>query len=148
MLKSQIPLILIADDDPDDRFLIQEAISEADLEVHIEQVKDGQKLIDYLCLNGDYANGKPAPTPDLILLDLNMPCKDGREALAELKFNPKLQIIPVVVLTTSSSPDDIHQTYSLGVSSYITKPASFDGLVKTMKVLVEYWFKITKLPRS
>jgi len=139
--------ILLVDDDPDDRFLIQEAILEAELPIELFQATDGQDMIEYLCLQGEYRNGKPAPTPDLILLDLNMPRKDGREALAEIKANPKLQMIPVVVLTTSSAPEDIRQTYHLGVSSYITKPVSFDGLVETMKILGEYLFTIARLPQ-
>jgi CheY-like chemotaxis protein len=144
--KNQMTVLLV-DDDPDDRFLIQEAVSEAGLQIMLEQAQDGQELIDYLCHQGKYTNGRAGPRPDLILLDLNMPRKDGREALAEIKANEKLQMIPIVVLTTSSSPDDIRQAYCLGVSSYLTKPVSFDGLVEMMKVLGEYWFNIAQLPK-
>jgi len=148
MMKKDKPIILLADDDADDRFLIQEAMVEANLSNEVNFVKDGQELIDYLNQEGDFANGNAGPKPGMILLDLNMPRKDGREALKEIKSDPKLRSIPIVVLTTSSSEDDIQYTYSLGVASYITKPVTFDGLVEVMQALGNYWFNIAKLPRS
>jgi CheY-like chemotaxis protein len=136
----------MADDDADDRIFAQEALVEAKLANDFRFVVDGQELIDYLHKNGSYGGEAEAPTPGLILLDLNMPRKDGREALAEIKTDPKLRRIPVVVLTTSKSEEDILKTYDLGVSGYITKPVTFDGLVETMKALGNYWFQIVELP--
>ena len=110
-------------------------------------VNDGEDLMDYLARRGAYA-GANAPRPGLILLDLNMPRKDGREALAEIKADPELRKIPIVVLTTSRAEEDIFRTYDLGVSSFITKPVTFEGLVDAMKVLAEYWFEIVQLPNG
>ena len=148
MMSNTKPIILIADDDPDDRFLVQEAMSETGLKNELFFVKDGQELLDYLNGNGEYTDGKTAPRPSLILLDLNMPRMDGREALALLKADPDLRRIPVVVLTTSNAEDDINRTYDLGVASYITKPVTFDGLIEMIQIFSDYWFNITKLPRS
>lgn len=138
--------ILMADDDEDDRLMAKEALEEARLANSLCFVEDGEELIDYLQHRGKYADHCKYPLPGLILLDLNMPRKDGREALREIKEDPALHHIPVVVLTTSSSEEDILRTYDLGVNSYITKPVSFEGLVKLMKVLGQYWFQIVKLP--
>jgi len=139
-------MILHVDDDSDDRYLIQEAFEELDLNINLRQVIDGQDLMDYLLLEGKYVDASLAPKPDLILLDLNMPRMSGREALVEIKRSPELWHVPIVVLTTSSSPEDIHHAYSNGASSYIAKPVSFDGLSETVKVLAEYWFNLSKLP--
>ncbi len=138
--------ILMADDDADDRFLTQEALSEVTMANDLKFVHDGQELIDYLTRQRDYSDGNSAPLPGLILLDLNMPRKNGREALAEIKANPELRRIPIVALTTSQAEEDILRTYDLGVAGFITKPVSFEGLVKSMKVLCEYWFQIVTLP--
>jgi CheY-like chemotaxis protein len=137
----------MAEDDANDRYLFKLAKDKAGLSNEIRFVKDGQELLDYLTKRGPYASGCPAPKPGMILLDLNMPGMDGREALAEIKANPELGLIPIIVFTTSSEEDDIHYTYDLGVSSYITKPATFDGLVEIMKALGEYWFKTSCLPK-
>ena len=137
--------ILIAEDDPDDRLLAQEALQEGRLANDIQFVRDGEELLDYLRRQGEYAN-KPAPRPGVILLDLNMPRKDGREALTEIKHDPDLRRIPVVVMTTSKAEEDILRTYDLGVSSFIIKPLSFEGLVEVMKTLEHYWFEIVELP--
>ncbi len=139
--------ILMADDDADDCYLIQEALSEAKAANDLKFVHDGQELIEYLTKQGEYANGHNAPRPSLILLDLNMPRKNGQEALKEIKADPHLRSIPVVVLTTSKSEEDILQTYDLGVAGFITKPVSFDGLVQSMNVLCEYWLQIVALPK-
>ena len=101
--------------------------------------------MEYLYYQGEYTHDN-APRPDLILLDLNMPRKDGREALQEIKADPELRQIPIVVLTTSKADEDIYRTYDLGVNSYITKPVSFEGLVEVMKTLTSYWFHIVRLP--
>ncbi len=138
--------ILIADDDPEDRMLAQEALEEARLANDVRYVQDGQELLDYLKHQGQYADPKDAPRPGMILLDLNMPRKDGREALEEIKADPELKSIPVVILTTSEADEDILKTYGLGASSYITKPVTFDGLVKIMLALKAYWFEIVALP--
>ncbi|MCH8826206.1 MAG: response regulator [Chloroflexi bacterium] len=138
--------ILMADDDEDDRMFAQDALVEARLANHIDFVEDGEELMDYLRHRGKYDNGNSPTRPGLILLDLNMPRKDGREALKEIKADPKLRQIPVVVLTTSKAQEDIFRTYDLGVSSFITKPVSFEGLVDIMKTLSKYWFEIVTLP--
>ncbi len=139
--------ILMADDDADDQMLAREALAEARLANSLYFVKDGQDLMDYLHNRGEYAE-QPSPRPGLILLDLNMPKKDGREALKEIKADPDLRRIPVVVLTTSDAEEDIFRTYELGVNSYIKKPVTFDGLVDVMKSLGKYWFEIVELPRD
>lgn len=143
--------ILLADDDADDRMLAQDALDESRLANHLCCVEDGEELMDYLYHRGRYAkllpDGKdPAPRPGLILLDLNMPKKDGREALKEIKSDPALRQIPVVVLTTSKAEEDIYRTYDLGVNSFITKPVAFESLVEVMKSLGRYWFAIVELP--
>ena len=139
--------ILMADDDEDDRLMAEEAMQEARLLNDVHFVKDGVELMEYLCYQGEF-NHDNAPRPDLILLDLNMPRKDGREALQEIKADPELRQIPIVVLTTSKADEDIYRTYDLGVNSYITKPVSFEGLVEVMKSLTSYWFHIVRLPSS
>jgi CheY-like chemotaxis protein len=138
--------ILLADDDEEDRLMTQEALAESRLANDVRFVEDGEALTDYLFHRGDYSEPVDAPTPGLILLDLNMPKKDGREALAEIEADPKLRHIPVVVLTTSKAEEDIVRTYALGVNSFITKPVTFDGLVEAMSVFTHYWFQIVALP--
>jgi len=140
--------ILMADDDEDDRFMAREALQEARLANDLHFVEDGVELMDYLYRRGKYRNNADAPRPGLILLDLNMPRKDGREALKEIKSDPDLRQIPIVVLTTSKADEDIYRSYNLGVNSYITKPVSFEGLVEVMKALSMYWFKIVQLPAN
>ena len=137
--------ILIADDDPEDRMLAKDALEESHLANDIEFVEDGEELMDYLCRLGQYQVLKGSPLPGLILLDLNMPRKDGREALAEIKANPVLKRIPVVILTTSKAEEDILRTYDLGVSGFVVKPVAFEGLVQVMKTLVQYWFEIVEI---
>lgn len=134
--------ILVADDDADDRFLIKEAFEESSLANTLDFVEDGVELMDYL--KSSYAGDKELP--GLILLDLNMPKKDGREALKEIKSDPTLKRIPVVVLTTSKAEEDIFRTYDLGVNSFITKPVTFDGLVEVIQSLSNYWRQIVRLP--
>ena len=138
--------ILMADDDADDRMFAKDALEEARLANDLYFVEDGEELMDYLRHHGKYANLNGSPKPGLILLDLNMPRKDGREALKEIKDDDELKRIPVVVLTTSQAQEDIYRTYDLGVSSFITKPVSFEGLVEIMKTLGKYWFEIVTLP--
>jgi len=137
--------ILMADDDPDDRFITKEAFKEAGLINDLRFVEDGEELIDYLYQRGKYHDAKNAPRPGLILLDLNMPKKDGREALREIKADESLRRIPVVVLTTSKEEEDIIRAYDLGSNSYITKPVSFNSLLITLKALANYWLQIVQL---
>ncbi|HAK61476.1 MAG TPA: two-component system response regulator [Nitrospiraceae bacterium] len=144
--KGQSITILMADDDEDDRMMAKEALEDARLVNVIRFVEDGEELMDYLCRRGNYADAENAPRPGLILLDLNMPKKDGREALKEIKGDPDLRRIPIVVLTTSKAEEDIYRTYDLGVNSFITKPVSFESLVEIMKGLARYWFEIVELP--
>ena len=139
-------VILMADDDEDDRMMAKEALEEARLVNAIRFVEDGEELMDYLYHRGNYADAKNAPRPGLILLDLNMPKKDGREALKEIKGDPDLRRIPIVVLTTSKAEEDIFRTYDLGGNSFITKPVSFERLVEIMKGLARDWFEIVELP--
>ncbi len=126
--------------------LNREALAESRLRNGLLFVEDGEELLDYLYGRGQYTVPGRAPRPDLILLDLNMPRKDGREALAEIKADPDLRRIPIVVLTTSKAEEDILRTYDLGVSGFITKPATFEGLVEATRVMTTYWFQIVKLP--
>ncbi|MEQ9443295.1 MAG: response regulator [Cyclobacteriaceae bacterium] len=139
--------ILMADDDPDDRVLTKDALEENRLANDLHFVEDGEELMDYLYQRGKF-NAENAPRPGLILLDLNMPRKDGREALAEIKAEPRFKHIPVIVLTTSKAEEDIFKTYDLGVSSFITKPVSFDDLVYVTKAIGQYWFGIVELPKG
>jgi CheY-like chemotaxis protein len=141
-------VILIADDDAEDRMLIHEALDESRLKNQIQFVENGEELMDYLHNQGKYSKRDDYPTPGLILLDLNMPKKDGREALKEIKADDNLRLIPIVVLTTSKAEEDILRTYDLGVSSFITKPVTFSALVDVMKTLSKYWFEIVELPPS
>lgn len=139
-------VILLADDDPDDRMLTTRALKKNLLANEIRSVVDGEDLMDYLLQRGKYSEPGEAPRPGMILLDLNMPKKDGREALQEIKSNPSLRRIPVVVLTTSEAEQDILRSYDLGVNAFVTKPVTFDGLAGAIKALGEFWFEIVKLP--
>ncbi|MDB6027931.1 MAG: response regulator receiver protein [Verrucomicrobiales bacterium] len=138
--------IVMADDDADDRELAADAFAECRLANKVHFVEDGEELMNYLLRQGKYESQPDTPLPALILLDLNMPKKDGREALKEIKAHPDLKRIPIVVLTTSKAEEDILRTYDLGVNSYITKPVTFESLVDTVKVLGKYWFEIVELP--
>lgn len=138
--------ILIADDDAEDRMLIKEALYECRLKNGLQFVEDGEQLMDYLHNRGVFSDKQKYPLPGIILLDLNMPRKDGREALKEIKADQHLRKIPIIILTTSKAEEDILRTYDLGVSSFITKPVKFNDLVEIMKTLNKYWFEIVNLP--
>lgn len=138
--------ILMADDDEDDCMLASEALTESHLQHELHLVKDGEELMDYLYRRGKYINPENSPPPGLILLDLNMPKKDGREALREIKSNPTFKHIPVVVLTTSKAQEDIRLSYSLGANSFIIKPVTFASLVEVMTTIGKYWFNVVELP--
>ncbi|MFQ5568674.1 MAG: response regulator [Rhodothermales bacterium] len=139
-------VILLAEDDPDDRLLTMRALTKNRLSNTIKWVENGEELVAYLYGRGKYDKPGSAPRPGLILLDLNMPRMDGREALQIIKADPALRRIPVVVLTTSQAEQDIFQSYELGVNAFVTKPVTFDGLAKAIKVLGDFWFEIVKLP--
>ena len=139
-------VILMADDDDDDRVLALDAFTESHLANELRFVSDGEELLEYLRQTGRYAEPGTAPRPGIILLDLNMPRKDGREALEEIKADADLRLIPVVVMTTSSAEEDLLRSYDLGAASYITKPVTFEGLVKVMRAFGDYWFEIVALP--
>lgn len=139
-------VILMADDDPDDRLLAQEAMAESRLRNDFRFVENGVELLDYLNRRGAFADPAASPLPGLILLDLNMPKMDGREALRQIRADPALRRIPVVVMTTSREQADVTRTYELGVNSFIVKPVTFEGMVEVMKALGKYWFEIVELP--
>ena len=138
--------ILIADDDIEDRMMMADAFAESRLVNPLRFVEDGEQLMDYLYQRGAYADPASAPRPGLILLDLNMPKKDGRKALQEIKSDPHLRHIPVVVLTTSKAEVDVYRSYDLGVNSFITKPVTVAGLIEVVSILGKYWFEIVDLP--
>jgi CheY-like chemotaxis protein len=139
-------VILMADDDADDRMLTKDALTESRVLNDLRFVEDGEELLDYLKGRGAYTDRENYPRPGLILLDLNMPKKDGREALKEIKADPDLRRIPIVVMTTSKAEEDIYRSYDLGASSFITKPVTFDRLVELMKTMGQYWVEFVELP--
>ncbi len=147
MIKSNFPIrIVVADDDADDRMMIRDAFEESKLGNPIDFVEDGMELMEYLKREGKYSSLAGQPYPGFILLDLNMPRKDGRTALKEIKESAELHRIPIVILTTSKAEEDIIKTYNLGVNSFICKPVSFDKLVDIVKTVGHYWIQIVALP--
>jgi CheY-like chemotaxis protein len=141
---SKTKIILMAEDDVDDRLLAKDALAESGLDSELRFVDNGEELLDYLHRRGKF--DAQALPPGLILLDLNMPVKDGREVLREIKSNPALRQIPVVVLTTSHADTDIELIYHLGANSFITKPVRYELLVDVMRILSQYWLKTVELP--
>ena len=146
MKDDKTPIILIAEDDEDDRMFTKEAFDESFVNHEIRFVNDGVELLDYLKRRNKYTDPATSPRPSIILLDLNMPKMDGREALREIKSDPKLRTIPVIILTTSKAEQDIVKTYDLGVNCFITKPVSFTAFLEVTRTLGHYWFDIVKLP--
>src|SRR5207248_2882131 len=138
--------ILMADDDADDRLMAKEAFEESRVVNDLRFVEDGVELLDYLKRRGKFSDPAISPRPGLILLDLNMPKKDGREALKEIKADPKLKNIRIVILTTSAGEEDVLRSYDISAASYITKPVTFEGLVEIVKTLGKYWLEIVELP--
>ncbi|QCZ93210.1 response regulator [Salinimonas iocasae] len=147
--KEALPInILMADDDEDDRLLTLDALKESRVLNNLYFVEDGVELLEFLRREGKYSDPSDSPRPSLILLDLNMPRMDGREALQEIKSDPALRSIPVVILTTSKEEEDMLRGYDLGCASYITKPVNFDGLVDLMRALGRYWIEFVELPHD
>ena len=147
-MKSEHLNILMADDDPDDRMLVRDALQESQSPHQLTCVEDGEELLDYLRHRGAYSSLDESSRSYLILLDLNMPRKDGRETLREIKADPQLRRIPVVILTTSQAEEDIARSYDMGASSFITKPSDFATLVTLVQMINQYWFKTVRLPPS
>lgn len=140
--------LVIADDDPDDRLLIIEAFKDLHLTNAIVEVGDGEELMDYLRHRGKFTGNNGLPLPGLILLDLNMPRMDGREALKEIKNDPDLRRIPVVVLTTSKAEEDVIRSYDIGANSFIVKPVTAEGFINVVRSLQRYWLEIVEIPRE
>jgi CheY-like chemotaxis protein len=140
--------ILMADDDAEDRMLARDALTAGRVLNDFHAVCDGEELMNYLNRRGSYAAPGRAPRPGLILLDLAMPRKSGRAALAEIKADPRLRQIPVVVMTTSSEEEDVCRSYDLGAASYVTKPISFEALVEVMRAMGRYWLEVVELPEA
>ena len=138
--------ILMADDDPDDRQLTREAFEESKLSNDLRFVEDGEELLDYLYRRGKYADPASSPRPSIILLDLNMPRKDGREALQIIRSDPQMRPIRVIIMTTSKAEEDMLRSYDLSAASYITKPVTFERLVDVVRALGKYWLEIVELP--
>jgi CheY-like chemotaxis protein len=143
---SKAMVVLMAEDDSDDRLLVKDAMTECRWEGDLRFVENGEELLDYLMRRGRFTQPASAPRPGLILLDLNMPKKDGRETLREIKADRDLRCIPVVVFTTSKASADIGAMYELGANSFISKPIQFDALVRVMRILGQYWFHTVELP--
>ena len=141
-------VLLVAEDDEDDFLLIRKAMQDARLSNELRRVKDGKELMDYLYARDEYADAGKAPCPGIILLDLNMPRKDGREALQEIKADPDLKGIPVIVFTTSGAEEDVIRSYGLGVNSFIQKPLKYEAFVNVVKTFGKYWFEIVTLAPS
>lgn len=140
--------ILLAENNDDHYLLIKDAFQQGSSLHDVKRVENGEELLDYLLHQGRYQDPATSPSPSLILLDLNMPKKDGREALMEIKSHPVLRKIPTVILTTSNAEKDILDCYDYGANTFIRKPMDFDQLVKTLQVVVNYWFKISELPTN
>jgi CheY-like chemotaxis protein len=139
-------IVLYADDDPEDRMLVKDAWAESRVANELHFVEDGEDLMDYLHRRGKYQHLAHTRLPGMILLDLNMPKMDGREALQHIKADPRLRTIPTVVLTTSKAEEDILRAYGLGVNSFIVKPVTFKSLVDLTLAFSRYWFEIVELP--
>ncbi len=140
--------ILMADDDEEDQMLAAEALEEARLGNDLRFVNDGEELMAYLRREGRFADPASSPRPGLILLDLNMPRMDGREALRQIKADPALRKIPVVILTTSQAQEDIVRTYDLGAAGFVVKPVAFEGLVEVVRTIGRYWIQVVARPDS
>jgi CheY-like chemotaxis protein len=148
MARSNAVTILMADDDVDDRDLTRDAMKRNQMEGELRWVEDGEELLDYLNRRGRYSEPSAAPRPGIILLDLNMPRMGGRDVLREIKADPELRRIPIIVLSTSSAEEDVLSSYELGANCFITKPGTFERLVEVVRVLGEHWLRTARLPRA
>lgn len=138
--------ILMAEDDDDYYLLAEEAFRDFRVLNKLNRVSDGEELMEYLLHQGKYQKKEDFPRPGLILLDLNMPKKNGHAALREIRQHPELCRIPIIILTISRDKKDIQQSYALGANSFMTKPLNFNQLVETLKVFNQYWFEIVEIP--
>ena len=151
MAKNRSVVILLAEDDDDDYLLMKQAFQKARIANELHRVRNGEELMELLLWRSGERHDSPprsGPWPSLILLDLNMPKMDGRQALREIKAHPELCRIPVVVLTTSQQDEDVLRSYQAGANSYIRKPVTFEQLVEMVRTLEKYWFEIVELPAS
>ncbi len=146
MMKRAPVVILMAEDDADDRLLCQQALAESRVVNELRFVEDGEQLLDYLYRRNQYAEPESSPRPGLILLDLNMPRMDGREALRIIKADPSLRKIPIVIMTTSQAEEDIDRSYDYGANSFVTKPVTFERLVELMQTMGRYWIEFVESP--
>lgn len=147
MTSNKAVTLLLAEDDPDDRLLLRDAVEDQRLDAELMCVEDGEQLIDYLNQRGEFDSGN-APVPVLILMDLNMPKMGGREALTVIKSHPVFRSLPVVMLTTSSDRADVAESYRLGASGFIVKPSDYHALVRAVGSLADYWLSTVRLPQS
>lgn len=138
--------ILIVEDDPEDRMLAEDAMNDSKPTFPVRFLEDGEQLLAYLQHKGKYQEEDSNPLPGVIVMDLNMPRLDGREALAQIKAHPVFKTIPVIILTTSNNSKDIENCYSLGANSFITKPRNYRELVKIMEMIKNYWYDLNELP--
>lgn len=145
---ARMPTLLMAEDDPDDRLLALDALRSAQIGARVEMVPDGQSLLDYLYRRPPYDDRERYPSPSLVLLDLNMPRVGGHAALTAIRAESSLRHLPVIVLTTSSSPEEVLRCYQAGCNAYIRKPSSFAQLVTVIRATVGYWTQTVELPRS
>lgn len=148
MKQGKAVYIVVADDDEDDRLMTREAFEELKILNELYFVKDGVELLDFLYRRNQYADPESSPRPGIILLDLNMPRMDGREALKIIKQDEHLRSIPITIFTTSKAEEDIIRSYNLGVNCFITKPVTYSGLVDVVKQLNSFWFELVELPRQ
>ncbi|MFP5213536.1 MAG: response regulator [Acidobacteriota bacterium] len=141
-------VILMADDDPDDVMLVEKAFQEVENGSLFRSVENGKELLEYLWREGGFADPVVSPRPDLILLDLNMPLMNGKEALMEIKSHETLRTIPIVMLTTSSEADNVSECYCLGASAYVVKPSGFTQLIQAVQSISSFWFRLNELPSA
>lgn len=140
--------IVVAEDDPDDRLLIEDAFEESGTSGEVHFVQDGEELLQYLRREADWSSLSGQPLPALVLLDLNMPKLDGREALKKIKGDENLCVVPIVVLTTSKAEEDVQTSYQAGVNSYLSKPRTFEDLIEIVQTLDRYWMSTVRLPEE
>ncbi len=146
MIREEDAVVLMVDDDPDDRLIAEEAFAEVGLKAQLFFLSDGEQLLDYLNRRGKYADPATSPSPNLVLLDINMPRLSGMEVLAKLKSDPATRAIPVAMLTNSGESRTVKACYELGASSYIRKPLQFQDLVHSLSNIRHYWLETVSYP--